>query len=82
MIRVRVKYFAMCREITRRDEETVILSDTATVEEFWVKVISQHPALAPYRSQSRIAVNMEYVSTPADLSDNDEVCIIPPVSGG
>lgn len=41
-----------------------------------------YPALAPYRSTIRLAINQEYVDEATTLSRNDEVALITPVSGG
>lgn len=81
-MKVNVKCFAMCREITGSDELTVELPASASVEQFWDKMTVLYPALEKYRAHSRIALNMEYVLPTATLGDGDEVCIIPPVSGG
>ena len=82
MIAVQVKFFAMCRDVTKRDEESMALPDAATVEGFWKKIILLYPALEKYRAASRVAVNREYVPPERVLENGDEICIIPPVSGG
>lgn len=81
-MKVKVKFFAMCREITGTDEIAMELPLTASVERFWNDIVTLYPGLEKYKAHSRVAVNMEYVSAQAMLRDGDEVCIIPPVSGG
>ncbi len=79
---IKVKFFAMCREAAGTDECVLDLPDQASLEEFWKKIIERYPKLAAYRAHSRIAVNMEYAGAGQMLHNGDEICIIPPVSGG
>lgn len=72
----------MCREITGADAIILELPFSASVDQFWDEIIARYTGLEKYRRHSRIAVNMEYVSGPTLLREGDEVCIIPPVSGG
>ncbi len=81
-MQVEVKFFAICREIAGTDSMKLELPDGATDDDFWQKVIEKFPRLAPYKEHSRLAVNMEYVRNPATFKEGDEICIIPPVSGG
>lgn len=79
---VTVKFFAMCREAVGLEHTTLDLDDAATGREFWEAIIRVYPQLTVYRESSRLAVNQEYVADATPLSQGDEVCIIPPVSGG
>lgn len=81
-MKVTVKFFAMCREIAGTDEIKMELPLSASVDHFWAEVVSLYPALEKHKAHSRVAVNMEYASVQTLLHDGDEVCIIPPVSGG
>lgn len=82
MIRVRVKLFAACRDKANADEIVLTLPERATTGQIWNSLTEKHPALTPFREISRLAVNLAYVQGEVVLQDNDEVCIIPPVSGG
>ena len=81
-MKVKVKCFAMCREITGSDEITLELPASASLAQFWDKMTASYPELEKYQTHSRVALNMEYVTTEASLKEGDELCIIPPVSGG
>ncbi len=52
-----------------------------TVREFKVGMVAQYPALGKLTSFA-VAVNSEYATDDVVLDANDEVAIIPPVSGG
>jgi molybdopterin converting factor subunit 1 len=81
-VRVRVLFFGIVRERLGRREAEVELDDAATVADFLADLKTRHPAFAAGVSSVRVAVNGEYVDSATTLSDNDEVAVIPPVSGG
>jgi molybdopterin converting factor small subunit len=45
-------------------------------------VQQQHPVLAPYLKNVRLALRMDFIDAEVSLSDGDELHLIPPVSGG
>jgi molybdopterin converting factor subunit 1 len=79
---VRVRLFALQRELAGTREVSVDLPDGATIETSWDTVVERHPVLAPGRPSVRFARNGEYADPTAPLADGDEVAFIPPVSGG
>ena len=79
---VQVRFFASIREKLRRSEATCAVPDGATVDQLLQQLCGEYPALAAVRRAVRVAVNQEYVDLDHRLSDNDEVALIPPVSGG
>lgn len=79
---IRIRLFAMQRELAGTRELAVELAAGATVEAAWTALVARHPALAPGRSAVRFAVNGEYAGPESILADGDEVAMIPPVSGG
>jgi MoaE-MoaD fusion protein len=81
-VRVRVRLFAIQREIAGAREVALDLSAGATIEDAWTALVGLHPRLAPGRPSVRFALNTEYADADAVLNDGDELAIIPPVSGG
>jgi len=81
-VRVRVRLFAMQRELAGTREVSLELPPGATIEDAWAALIAIHPRLAPGRSSVRFALNTEYADADAALGDGDELALIPPVSGG
>jgi molybdopterin synthase catalytic subunit len=81
-VRVRVRLFALQRELAGTREVALELPDGGTVETSWAAVIERHPALAPGRPSVRFARNGEYTDSTTPLADGDEIAFIPPVSGG
>lgn len=79
-MRVQLRYFASIRETVGRREEQMEVPEGATVATVWAALVRRFPALADQRY--RPAVNQDYVSAEAALSEGDEIVFIPPVSGG
>jgi molybdopterin synthase catalytic subunit len=81
-LRVRIRLFAVQRELAGAREVAVELPDGSDVEAAWQALIARHPVLAPGRASLRFARNGEYADPTTELADGDEVAMIPPVSGG
>ena len=81
-MRIRVRLFAIHRQIVGRRELALELPDGAPIEAAWDDIAGRWPSLAPGRPSLRFARNGEYVDPATPLADGDELAIIPPVSGG
>ena len=81
-MQVRVVYLGMLREIAGCERESVELGDASTVGELYAQLQQRIPKLQDFRSAIALAVNYEYSEGNTALKDNDEVALIPPVSGG
>ncbi|MBA2720663.1 MAG: molybdenum cofactor biosynthesis protein MoaE [Chloroflexi bacterium] len=79
---VRVRLFAIQRQMAGAREVPLELADGATVEDAWIAIVGLFPALAPGRPSLRFACNGDYAEPTTALADGDEVAFIPPVSGG
>ena len=58
------------------------LADGATIKDATSHVVKMHPAIIQEASRLMVAVNDEYQDHGYVLHDNDEIALIPPVSGG
>ena len=81
-VRVRVRLFAIQRELVGARQVPLELPAGATIEDAWDALVALHPGLAPGRPAVRFARNAEYADADTILEDGDELAIIPPVSGG
>ena len=77
-----VRLFALYRERAGSSLVTVDVPDDATVGMLTDAVRVLHPRLAPPEVRIVVAVNAEYADDDQPLNPGDEVCLIPPVSGG
>ncbi|MEA2536946.1 MAG: MoaE-MoaD fusion protein [Chloroflexota bacterium] len=81
-MRIRVRLFAIQRELVGSREVGLELTDGATIEDGWSALVERFPVLIPGRPSVRFARNGEYADADAPLADGDELACIPPVSGG
>jgi molybdopterin synthase catalytic subunit len=81
-MRIRVRLFAIQRELAGAREVELELPTGASVESAWAALVVRHPSLEPGRAYVRFARNADYADPETTLADGDELAIIPPVSGG
>ena len=77
-----VRFFALYRERAGRKTMPVQLPEGATVVDLISEVRRQLPMLAPPDVEVVVAVNADYAEHKKVLYPGDDVCLIPPVSGG
>jgi sulfur-carrier protein len=79
-VKYKVKSFGIAKDILG-ERCTSIETDAITVGELRSWLVKQYPALTELRSLF-IAVNQNYADEHQKISENDEIVLIPPVSGG
>lgn len=77
---IRVLFFAYLRERVGVRQTTLELPADASVDDLWGALRSRYDRLPS--EPPRFAVNRVYVDKGHTLHDNDELALIPPVSGG
>ena len=77
-----VRFFALYRERAGCSAFSLEVPKGATVADLTAEVRRHFPGLAPPEVNIVVAVNSEYAEPEAVLGEGDEVCLIPPVSGG
>ena len=81
-MKVRVRLFASYREAVGAPTVDLVLDDAGGGEAVWAALVARYPGLGRLPAPSGYAVNDEYVGGLHPLRENDEVALIPPVSGG
>ena len=79
-VRIRVRLFAIQRELAGTREVALELPDGATVADAWAALVALHPGPRAGRDSVRFARNGDYADATTPLADGDEVAMIPPVS--
>lgn len=79
---VRTLLFASYRDLAGTAELSVVLPDTARVEDLLASLRGRGGAWGRLPASPSVAVNMEYAPLSHPLRDGDEVALIPPVAGG
>ena len=81
-MRIKVLYFAVLRERRGAPSETLDLPAGGDVAMALATIAKQHPQVASLLPRVQVAVNQVIAPATAPLSDDDELALIPPVSGG
>jgi molybdopterin converting factor small subunit len=79
---VKVLLFAQGRLAAGCDECHLQPTGAISQAEFWTLLGQLHPALAPFRKTARLARHGTYLQADEILQPDDEIALIPPVSGG
>jgi molybdopterin synthase catalytic subunit len=82
-IRVTILYFAYIQETTRRKEEIMELSTNTSIKELVSIILTRYPNIKNIKN-IKISVNYRVVNSNSNsiLKNNDEVALLPPISGG
>lgn len=78
-MRIYLKAYGIAREILGNSVEMEL--NGTTVQDLRQRLISVYPELAGL-SSLLVAVNQQYANEDTELKPDDEVVLIPPVSGG
>ena len=81
---MKIKYFAWIKDITNLEEEEINLNEAKNLDELKTYIIEKYPDLKKHiiKEILRFAINQEYAVNNINLTDEDEIAIFPPVSGG
>jgi molybdopterin synthase sulfur carrier subunit len=79
---MKVLFFAHLRPLVGRETVELMVSEPVTSDAFWELLIARFPALAGHKRGIRLAKNCDYVTAETRFGNDDEVALIPPVSGG
>ena len=82
MISINIKPFASYREMIGEKGIVMNLPEGASVSDLISDLVDKYPGLKPVESKMVVAVNYEYQGHNYILRSDDEVALIPPVSGG
>ena len=80
-MRLTIKTFGIAREIIGAKETILEFASGTTVSALKTELWVQYPDLKGLKSLF-IAVNNKYEEEGVKLNENDEIALIPPVSGG
>ena len=81
-MRVRVLFFGVLKDLVGRTGESLELPDGAVVREVLSHYLSEVPRMREAVASIAVAVNQEYAGAETVLRSDDEVALLPPVSGG
>jgi molybdopterin synthase catalytic subunit/molybdopterin converting factor small subunit len=81
-MRVQVLLFGILKDLAGKSTLEIELRDGASVRELQEACERQFPAMKPMMPSIAVAVNQQYTGSSARLKADDEIALLPPVSGG
>jgi MoaE-MoaD fusion protein len=82
IVRVKVLFFGMLKDIVGRSEDHIEVADGARVEAVFTRYARDFPRLTDLESSIVLACNQEFCDRSAAVREGDEIAFLPPVSGG
>ena len=79
---MKVLFFAQSRQAAGCDDYFLKVDKPVTESEFWAALVGAFPRLASYQKTARLARRETYLQKGEWLNPDDEIAVIPPVSGG
>ena len=80
-MKYKINLFGITKDIVGSNVTEIEMSQSSNVESVLVELKTNYPKLKDIKSML-VAVNSEYAEPNLVLSENDEIALIPPVSGG
>ncbi len=80
-MKVNVLLFGITKDLVGKQLLNIDIQEKSTVADFKKILQDKYPELIELNSLA-IAVNSEYAKDSTLISENDEIALIPPVSGG
>lgn len=82
LMRVQVLFFGMLKDVAGRASEWIELPEDSTIADLLCHYEAQIPKFQSLLPSVALSVNQHYAGPGTVLGDNDEVALLPPVSGG
>ena len=81
-MRVRVLFFGLLKDLAEKSSDAVDLPEGSLVRDLLAHYAARSPYLKESLASLAVAVNQEYAAPETVLKSDDEVALLPPVSGG
>ncbi|MGA2212894.1 MAG: molybdenum cofactor biosynthesis protein MoaE [Bryobacteraceae bacterium] len=82
IVRVKVLFFGMLKDIVGRSEDHIEVADDTRVETIFTRYARDFPRLTALESSIVLACNQQFCDRSAAVREGDEIAFLPPVSGG
>jgi molybdopterin synthase catalytic subunit len=81
-MRVRILFFGLLKDLVGKSSDSLELPEGTSVRDVLEHYVAQAPKLKTSLTSIAVAVNQQYASAETKLKSDDEVALLPPVSGG
>ena len=82
---MKIRYFSWLKNITNKEFEEINNQKITDIDSLKKYLFQKYPKLKEHIIKNeiiRIAINLEYASENIKISNQDEIALFPPVSGG
>ena len=79
---MKVLFFSQSRQLAGCESHILRVEKSVTPSEFWTLLGDAFPSLLALKKSARLARNDTYLEEGDRLHPDDEIAVIPPVSGG
>lgn len=79
---MRVLFFGILKELVGTSSEVVELADRASIRDLLAHYERKNPRLKDMLPSTAVALNQQYADVDSQLKADDEIALLPPVSGG
>lgn len=80
--KIKVKLFAILRELVGEREIIITVPTGTTVNKLNNEILKKYPQLKSFSNKFVTSVNCKVTSGDTIISSKDEIALLPPVSGG
>jgi len=81
-MKIRIKLFAAARELSEGGDLELEVANGIVVRDMKIQISGNHPGLSELILRSAVSINREFATDESVIHENDEIALIPPVSGG
>jgi MoaE-MoaD fusion protein len=81
-MRVRVLFFGVLKDLAGKSSDVLDLREGSSIRDVLAHYEAQFPRLKESLASLAMAVNQQYANADVELKADDEVALLPPVSGG
>ena len=81
-MKIELLLFASAKDLFGQPKITIELSERATVAELKTALVRRQPEVASLIGRCAFSVDQQYASDSTELQPEQEIAMIPPVSGG
>ncbi len=84
MSMVTVKFFAVLRKLTGREDILIPIRQPVTLKEIFDQIEIEIPQIRTIMKEGRalVAINQEMATEDSMVQDGDEIAMLPPFAGG
>jgi len=80
--KIKVKLFAILREVVGEREITITVRSGVTVSSLNNEILKKYPQLNSFSNKFVTSVNCRVTTGDTIITSSDEIALLPPVSGG